>query len=175
MTKKNNNVLADIFAGYKGGDEMPLAGYATLLGIYNAAFLIMLLWLKDKKDVEQNSNFGFGDFLLLSATTFKLSRLISRDRVTSPLRAPFMEYIEPAGENEVKEKVRGRGLQRAVGDLLHCPFCLSPWVAAALGFGFVFKPQATRFITKVFAASTLADVFQQAYEVLKDNEKNTRD
>jgi hypothetical protein len=26
-----------LFAGYKGGEEMPLAGYAKLLGIYNAA------------------------------------------------------------------------------------------------------------------------------------------
>lgn len=25
-----------LFAGYKGGEEMPLAGYATLVGVYNA-------------------------------------------------------------------------------------------------------------------------------------------
>lgn len=33
----------EIFAGYKGGEEMPLAGYAALLGIFNAAFLTSLL------------------------------------------------------------------------------------------------------------------------------------
>ena len=167
--ENNKNVISEIFDGYKGGEEMPLAGYAALLGVYNSALLAMLLTLKEND--ADDSKFDFSDFLLLSAATFKLSRLISRDRVTSPLRAPFMEYIEPNGENEVKEKVRGEGLQRAVGDLLHCPFCLSPWVAAALGFGFIFKPRATRLITKIFTASALADVFQDGYEILKNKEQ----
>jgi hypothetical protein len=43
--------------------------------------------------------------VLLGVATYKLSRLISSDRVTSPLRAPFVEYVEPAGASEVKEKV----------------------------------------------------------------------
>ena len=89
--KNNKNVISEIFDGYKGGEEMPLAGYATLLGVYNSVFLAMLLTLKENN--ADDSKFDFSDFLLLSAATFKLSRLISRDRVTSPLRAPFMEYI----------------------------------------------------------------------------------
>ena len=48
---------------------------------------------------------AYGDLLLLGIATYKLSRLISSDRVTSPLRAPFVEYVEPAGASEVKEKV----------------------------------------------------------------------
>jgi len=111
------------------------------------------------------------DILLLGVATYKISRIISSDRVTSPLRAPFMEYIEPDGASEVKEKVRGTGLQRAVGDLLHCPFCLSPWVAAALGAGMIVRPKTTRFLSKVFAAVALADVLQHAYGILKDEEK----
>jgi len=33
----------EIFAGYKGGEEMPLASYAVLLAVYNAAFGALLL------------------------------------------------------------------------------------------------------------------------------------
>jgi len=134
-----------IFAGYKGGEEMPLGGYAALLGIYNAAFAAMLLAAKNSGR-QLPERIGYADLLLLGLGTFKLSRIISLDRVTSPLCAPFTEYVEPAGTSEVKEKVRGEGMQRAIGDLLICPYCLAPWVAAGLVFGFVFKPRAARLI-----------------------------
>lgn len=149
---------------------MPLAGYATLLGVYNAAFL-GLLYAAQNKENESAEKFNLGDFLLLSVATYKLSRIISSDRVTSPLRAPFTEYVEPAGTSEVKEKVRGRGLQRAVGDLLICPFCLAPWIAGALAFGFVFKPKMTRIVTRVFSAAAGADVLQHGYGALKEKQK----
>ncbi len=170
MTKENNNAIAKIFEGYKGGDEMPLAGYATLFGVYNSAILAMLLTEKTPGE-KSLDDINLTDILLLGVATYKISRIISSDRVTSPLRAPFMEYIEPDGASEVKEKVRGTGLQRAVGDLLHCPFCLSPWVAAALGAGMIVRPKTTRFLSKVFAAVALADVLQHAYGILKDEEK----
>jgi hypothetical protein len=35
-----------LFAGYKGGEEMPLAGYATLVGVYNTVLAAALLAAK---------------------------------------------------------------------------------------------------------------------------------
>ncbi len=161
---------AEIFAGYKGGDEMPLAGYATLLGIYNAAFLALLLAAENSEN-GLPERINLADLLLLGAATHKLSRVIAKDRVTSPLRAPFTEYVEAAGQSEIKEKVRGRGMQRAVGDLLTCPWCLSPWVAAGLAFGFVFKPRATRLIAGIFTAATVADFLHHAADAVKEKDK----
>ena len=46
---KNNQSIVEqqssegIFPRYKGGEEMPLAGYAALLRIYNAVFFALLL------------------------------------------------------------------------------------------------------------------------------------
>lgn len=99
---------------------MPLAGYAALLGIYNGAFLSLLLAAQNYEE-GLPERINLADLLLLGVATHKLSRVISKDRVTSPLRAPLTEYVEPAGENEIKEKVRGTGVRRAVGDLLTCP------------------------------------------------------
>ena len=160
----------EIFAGYKGGEEMPLAGYAALLGIYNAAFLALLLAARNSDD-GLPERISFPDLLLLGVATHKLSRVIAKDRVTSPLRAPFTEYVEAAGESEIKEKVRGRGMQRAVGDLLTCPWCVSPWVAAGLAFGMVFKPRATRIIAGVFAAATVSDFLHRAADAVKEKDK----
>ncbi len=170
MKKGNDNAISQIFEGYKGGEEMPLAGYATLFGVYNIAILVMLLSERSPRE-RWRDNISLTDILLLSVATYKISRVVSSDRVTSPLRAPFMEYIEPNGASEVKEKVRGTGMQRAVGDLLHCPFCLGSWVAAALGTGLIVRPKTTRFVSKIFTVVALADVFQHAYGILKDQEK----
>lgn len=113
---------------------------------------------------------AYGDLLLLGIATYKLSRLISSDRVTSPLRAPFVEYVEPAGASEVKEKVRGTGLQRAIGDLLTCPYCLGPWVGTALAFGLVFKPRTTRLIGGILAEATVSEFLNHATAAIKKSE-----
>ena len=159
----------EIFAGYKGGEEMPLAGYAALLGIYNAAFLALLLAAQNSED-GLPERINLTDLVLLSAATHKISRVIAKDRVTSPLRAPFTEYIEPAGESEIKEKVRGTGMRRAVGDLLTCPWCLNPWVAAGLTFGLIFKPRATRVVAGVFAVAAAADFLHHAADAVKEKD-----
>src|SRR2546429_3604220 len=160
---KEENVFAELVAGYKGGEEMPLAGYATLVGLYNAAFAAMLLAAKNSgRDLPEKVSVA--DLILMGVATHKLTRLITRDWVTAPLRAPFTEYKESAGGGEGVEKSRGEGLQRAIGDLVTCPWGSAPWGAATLGFGFVFAPRVTRFISGVFAAVTGFDFLQHAYD-----------
>ena len=159
-----------VFAGYQGGDEMPLASYATLLGIYNTAFAALLLAANNSKR-QLPERVGYADLVLLGVATYELSRIIAKDRVTSPLRAPFTEYEKAAGASEVKEKVRGEGMQRAVGDLVTCPYCLSPWVAAALVFGLVFRPRATRLVMGTFAAAAISGLLHHASDANKEGKE----
>lgn len=167
---KLQSTAENFVSGYQGGEAMPLAGYLTLLGVFNSA-LVGLLAASEAKKQTETEKAGFDDLLLLGLATFKLARIIAKDRVTSPLRAPFTEYIEPNGTSEVKEKSRGAGLQRAVGDLITCPWCLSPWVAGALTVGFVFKPRAARILTGIFAAVAVADFVQHGYDAVKEKSK----
>jgi hypothetical protein len=166
---QSNESDEGLFASYKGGDEMPLAGYATLVGVYNTALASALLAAKQSgRDLPDRTSLS--DLLLLGVATHKLGRIITKDWVTSPLRAPFTEYKKSAGGGEVHEKSRGEGLQRAVGDLLTCPWCIAPWVASTLAFGFVFKPRTTRFICRIFTAVTISDFLQHAYNAVKEKE-----
>src|SRR3954451_25372422 len=82
---------------------------------------------------------SLGDVALISVATHKLSRLISKEAVTSPLRAPFMEYKRPHGGAEVGEEVRDQGsaLRHSIGELISCPFCLAVWVSTGLTGGLV--------------------------------------
>jgi len=56
--------------------------------------------------------------------------------------------------------VRGHGAQKAVGELITCPFCTGVWVATGLTAGLVFLPRVTRLATGTFAALAGADMLQ---------------
>lgn len=68
------------------------------------------------------------DIVLLGVATHKLSLMGAKDVVTSPLRAPFTELQEKESPKSVDERPRGEGLQRSIGELLTCQFCLGMWV-----------------------------------------------
>ncbi len=106
-----------VLAGYKGKDA-PLGGYAALMGLYGLTVGGMLWAASRNKDRPLADSVKLGDILLLGVATHKVSRLITKDWVTSPIRAPFTEYKESTGEGEVEEKARGEGMQLAMGQLL---------------------------------------------------------
>ncbi|HUR75303.1 MAG TPA: DUF1360 domain-containing protein, partial [Sporichthya sp.] len=68
------------------------------------------------------------DTARLALATYKGARLLSKDKVTAPLRAPFTERTGAGEGNEVNDTARGEGVRHTVGELVSCPFCLSQWV-----------------------------------------------
>lgn len=100
---------------------------------------------------------------LVGVATHKVARLIAKDPVTSPLRAPFTTFEGTSGEAELAEQVRGTGPRKALGELVTCPFCLGQWVATGFVFGLVLAPRPTRLAASLFTALTGADFLQLAY------------
>jgi hypothetical protein len=88
--------------------------------------------------------------------------------VTSTVRAPFTRFEGDAGPGEVSEAARGRGLRRALGELLVCPYCVGLWIATAFAAGFVVAPRPTRWIASVLSATFGSDVLQIAYKKAED-------
>ncbi|MEV7244541.1 DUF1360 domain-containing protein [Streptomyces sp. NPDC093248] len=61
-----------------------------------------------------------------------MSRLLTRERITSFLRAPFTRGADEGEAGEVLNgDSRGTGTRRAVGDLPRCPYRASARVARA--------------------------------------------
>src|SRR6266481_5814140 len=108
-------------------DEQLLADYAALLAFYIASVAVLTGAAIERKRFPKR--FSLLDLALLGIATHKLSRIISKDRITGVLRAPFVSYIRSAGAGEVEEEPRGRGFQRGIGHLLSCPYCMAPWCA----------------------------------------------
>jgi len=104
------------------------------------------------------------DLVLAGVATHKLSRLISKDKITAFARAPFTEYQQPGGPAEVEERPRGEGLRRTIGELLVCPYCLGMWISGGFHLGLVSAPRATRFTASVLTGLTISDFLQIAYK-----------
>jgi uncharacterized protein DUF1360 len=148
-------------------DEQLLAEYAALLAFYIASVAVLTGAAIEQKRLPKR--FGLLDLALLGMATHKLSRMVAKDRITGVLRAPFVSYIRSAGAGEVEEEPRGRGIQRGIGQLISCPYCMAPWCATALAFGFVFAPRITRFFAGILGSVAMSDFLQRAYLAAKEN------
>src|SRR6266550_1202015 len=147
-------------------EEQLLAEYAALLGFYIASVAVLTGAAIEQKRFPKR--FSLLDLALLGIATHKLSRMVAKDRITSILRAPFVTYICSAGAGEVEEEPRGRGIQRGIGHLVSCPYCMAPWCATALAFSLLFAPRATRFFAGILASVAASDFLQRAYLAAKD-------
>jgi hypothetical protein len=100
----------------------------------------------------------------MSIATYKVSRLIAKDRITSFLRAPFTRYKgESERPSEVSEEARGRGLRRAVGELLVCPYCLGQWVGTGFLAVYLRDPRLARTLAVLFTIVSGSDLLQEAW------------
>lgn len=145
----------------------PFGGYAALTAAFNLSMAAFLVTAERRRRLPER--YPLEDLALLAGGTFKLSRLIAKDRVTSVLRAPFTTFQGDSGHGEVDEAARGRGLRRAVGELLVCDYCMGQWVSAAYLAGYAFAPRPTRAVAALFTIYGAADVLQLSYSRLLEN------
>lgn len=150
------------FAGHSPERERPLGGYAVLMGAFTALAAAFGAWFH-RSGRELPESISARDLALVSVATHKTSRLITRDRVTSAVRAPFTEFQRDAGPGEVDERARGHGLRRAIGELLVCPYCLGMWVSAAMTASLLVFPRFTRWFAAVLVAFFGSEVLHMAY------------
>lgn len=148
---------------YRGDEPQPLGGYLVILGVYGllVAAATMVAAVTGRSLASQ---WRLQDLATITLGTHKLSRTLTKDAVTSPLRAPFTHFAGAGGPAELNEEVRQGGpLRHSLGELLTCPFCLDMWVATAFTIGLVFAPRVTRLVAGVFTVLAGADFLQLAY------------
>jgi hypothetical protein len=149
-------------AGYAPAAERPpLGGYAIASTAFNALFAAALVAASRSGRLPERVEVR--DTLLIGVASHKLSRLVTKDKITAFARAPFTRYRHKGAPGEVEESPRGSGLRRAIGELLVCPYCLSVWTSAGLHLGHLYAPRATRLVTSAFSALALADFLHIAY------------
>jgi hypothetical protein len=149
----------------------PYAAYAGIMaafagGLAAAGALARLLGREPGEDTAL-------DLVVLAGATFKASRTISRDEVTSFLRAPFVQGEAHSGDEDPKET---GDLQQAIGELVTCSRCIGTWVAAGLATTQILAPRVGRILTWSLAAAGANDFLQAGFAALanKSNELERR-
>lgn len=147
---------------YAAGHDRPLGAYLGTMAAYGAAVAgaSALIYRSGRPLPERPS---WSDLALIAGATHKISRLVTKDPVTSPLRVPFTRYEGTSGPAELSEEVRGTGARKTVGELVTCPFCVGQWVATGLALGMVLLPRPTRLAAGTFTALAGADFLQFLY------------
>lgn len=139
----------------RGHDDEPLVDYAvivtTFLTCTGAAVASSLRRHTMPRELP------LADVLLLGLAATRLSRLFTREKVTRVVRAPFTEVEPGATLDQVKERPRGEGVTRAMGELLTCPRCFGVWASGALSIAYLFAPAPTRFAAGLLTASLVSD------------------
>ena len=147
--------------------DPPYGAYAAITGAFVAA-------LAGVAAVARRSPPGSAlELAALSAATFKASRTLSREKVASFVRDPFVEGEAWTGEGE---RPAGEGFQRALGELVTCTRCVGTWSAAALASTQMLSPRFGRLVTWTLAAGAANDFLQAGFKALcpKTNELEQR-
>ncbi|MBV8100040.1 MAG: DUF1360 domain-containing protein [Verrucomicrobia bacterium] len=152
--KQSGDVLIDEY-----GEQQPLPQLSLLVGIQ----LGVLFFLARVAGIRRYPAIRIGDLLLLAIGTHKLSRIVAKDRVTAPVRAPFTRFKERSGSGEVEEEARGAGLQGVIGELISCPYCMSVWIASGLLLLFIVDQKLARLVCKWLAMITASHFLHRFY------------
>jgi hypothetical protein len=146
----------------------PYHAYATITGVFVAGLALSggiarLIGCDARKQT-------WLDLVTLSAATFKASRTIVRDDVTSFLREPFVEGDPRDSADE--HPVQTGGMEQAIGELVTCSRCVGTWVAAGLAMTQVVAPRFGRMLTWTLAGAGINDFLQAGFTTLtrKPNE-----
>lgn len=138
----------------------PVGSYLVLTASFNVAAWAIGAWLGKRRRA------SIGDVLLLGVATQEISRITAKDRVTKPVRAPFVD--ETAGG---KERPKRDGARRALGELLTCQYCMAPWIALGMTSLFLVAPNATRTFATVMSVAAVSDFLNRGYAIAQEKKK----
>jgi hypothetical protein len=154
---------------YDPEGQVDLSGFAGSMATYGAG-LAGLLALGRATGHQLPRSYSVEDLLVGGVATHKLSRLLAKSSVASPLRSPFTEFEGAAGSAEHHESPRGEhGVRHTVGELLTCPFCLAVWLGTGYVAGLAVAPRVTRAGAALLTVVAISDALQHVYGRLRSD------
>jgi hypothetical protein len=151
--------------------QPPYTAYAAIMGVFagGLGFAGALARALERNPGCQSPL----DLVVLSAASFKVSRTLARDEVTSFLREPFVRGHAHKGEGE--EPVETGDWEQAIGELVTCSRCAGTWVAAGLAATQIVAPRFGRLLTWSFAAAGINDFLQAGFNALREKANELED
>ncbi len=101
------------------------------------------------------------ELAMLGLATFKASRTLAHDEVTSFIRRPFVEGGRADPEDE--QPVPDGSTKQAIGELVTCSRCVGTWVAGGITALDVLAPRFGRTLTWALALGGANDWLQAGF------------
>lgn len=137
------------------------ATYTALSGIFLSIFAAVAARHSDELKVRPF------DLVMLGFSTYRLGRLVAYDKVFETFRSPVTRTVDdPSGAGQTVVP-KGRGIQRALGELMACPICAGTWISAALTYALTLAPRPTRVFLTMMSAIGISEFLNAATEALK--------
>jgi hypothetical protein len=145
----------------------PYESYATLVAIFGLGAALA------SRASDPDQELRAIDLVTLGLATFKASRVLARDKVTSFVREPFVEESAYDGEAETP---KGTGMKRAIGELVTCTRCVGMWIATGLAASTSVTPRFSRLLIWSLDAAAINDFLLAGFTALteKANELEER-
>ena len=137
-------------------EERPLTEYATLTSAFWAVFVLFMLAAGRRLP----ERLPAGDVVRIALASYKMSRVVAKDEVTTFLRAPVTEDAEA-------QEPKKDGMAAVLGELVTCPYCLGLWFSSALAYAHVLAPRQSRFATAIFSSYALTDFLHAGFVRLR--------
>src|SRR5215213_603827 len=149
----------------------PYGAYAAIMGAFVGG-LAAAGALARSLDRDPRENTAL-DLAVLGLASFKASRTIARDEVTSFLRDPFVEGEAHEGGEQAVET---GDMRQAIGELVTCSRCVGTWAAAGLAATQIVAPRFGRLLTWTLATAGVNDWLQAGFAAMahKSNELERR-
>jgi hypothetical protein len=132
------------------------ADYALLNAVYGSLLAAVAFAVRER--AAGGDPIASAELLPMGAATFALSKMIARERIGTWVREPFVH-----GDTR---QPRGRGVRRAVGELVTCTRCVGAWSGLAIVGLRVASPAVGRTVTSVLATSAVNDFMQAGFRLL---------
>jgi uncharacterized protein DUF1360 len=141
-------------------EEPGPAEYGALNALYLTALAGVLAATRNR-DGDARELIGT-ELIPLTAATFAVAKMISREKIGTWVREPFVD--DPAG----RKRPRGGSVRRALGELVTCSRCIGAWTALGFVGLRLAHPRTGRTVTAVFATAGFNDFAQAAFRGLCD-------
>lgn len=145
-----------------------MVGYLGMLALYGTS-VAGAVALGRSRGTGLPAGYRVQDLVVGALATHKFTRLVAKDGVTTPARAPFTTFEENAGSGEVNESPKESHLRHVPGEVLTCPFCLAPWVATAYVAALALSPRLARAWAATFAVVGASDWLQHGYSRVRED------
>jgi hypothetical protein len=141
-------------------EEPGSAEYGALNAVYAVALAGLIAGTKARDD--QTRMVLGAELVPLTAATFAVAKSISREKIGSWVREPFVD--DPAG----RKRPRGGSVRRALGELVTCSRCVGAWTALGFVGLRLAHPRAGRTAIAIFATAGFNDFAQAGFRLLCD-------